>query len=54
MWWESVKELIEYARGEKPDAYEILRRANEIAEQWNAQKPPSTNNPDIPFYTQIT
>jgi hypothetical protein len=54
MWWEKVKELIEYARGEKPDAYEVLRMANEIAAKWNEHKPPTTNDPDISIWIQRT
>ena len=52
MWWDSAKELVEYARGEKPDAYKILEMANRIASQWGEQKPPSTNDDSIPVYTQ--
>ena len=52
MWWEKVKQLIDYARTEKPDAYEVLRMANEIAEEWNQQKPPTTNDESIPIYIQ--
>lgn len=54
MWWESVKELIEYARGENPDAYRVLEMANRIAAEWNKQKPPATNDESTVFYTQIT
>lgn len=52
MWWEKVRELIEYARTEKPDAYEILRMANEITEQRNASMPPAASDPEIPLYIQ--
>lgn len=54
MWWESVKELIEYARGEKPDAYKVLEMANKIAAEWDKQKPPPTNDENAVFYTQQT
>lgn len=52
MWWETVKELIEYAKTEKPDAYKILEMANRIAEEWNQSKPPSTNDLNLVSYVQ--
>lgn len=54
MWWNSVKELIEYARTEKPDAYEIVRMANKIADEFNASKPPTTNDESIQWYVRQT
>lgn len=52
MWWQSVKELLEYAKSEKPDAYEVLRLARQISDEWDANKPPTTNDPDAVFYVQ--
>lgn len=54
MWWNSVRDLLEYAKSEKPDPYEVVRMANKIASEWNEQKPPSTNDPTVQWWDGIT
>jgi hypothetical protein len=49
-----VRDLIEYAKTEQPDPYEVIRRANEIAAQWNEQKPQVVDGTTIPIYVQHT
>lgn len=36
--WQQVQALVAYAKAERPDPYEVIRRAQEITEVWNAKE----------------